>query len=76
MASTNGVEGHKLTSLGGGRYAVDGRELPFGSYLSESRKRLACDGGCGFTFPDNRERFINFRNRRYCLACAAAGRVE
>lgn len=68
--------GHKLTSIGGERYAVDGTELPYGSYLSESRKRLACNGGCGHIFQNNRERFINFRNRRYCLDCAAVGKVK
>ncbi len=76
MAGWAGINEHKLTSVGQFQYAVDGEVLPDGAYLSESRKRLSCDGKCGYVFPTNQERFIRYKTRRFCLDCAAKGLVK
>jgi len=71
-----GTNGHTVRSLPGGVLAVDEATLPAGAFVSESRKRLACDGGCGRVFETNLVRFIHYRRRRFCFSCAAAGRVR
>lgn len=67
---------HTIGSYGLDRYTVDGVQLPYGAYVSESRKRLICNGGCGRVFENNLQRFIRFRTRRFCFHCAASGKVK